>query len=365
MFILTLLHCSNIVLLVAISGLLLLTTQIFVRPGTPNVQEQHAKNYLTAGYIPSSIEEYITNHTVELGYDKIPSRGCTIWKDPSATPPHIYRGLQSYAQNLNNYTAIIDDFEPIPDLLEFIKRNGNHDVCINARPHPDGIAALFGGELSLTKSGFIEPLLPPMRSEIFCDHRGSIMNMDYLVHDFEAMCRALKPTSRRILIDMGASLDFHSGNQPIMFLLNQFEKFGFHFDHIYAFEITGAEPQHVYDTIPQKYMPSYHWINVGVNDQDGHKLNPLHSILKQFDPDDLIVVKLDIDTPQIELPLAMQLLKDPVYHELVDQFYFEHHVALKELLPYWGKAAKKQTVKESIDLFLALREKGIPAHFWP
>ncbi len=120
------------------------------------------------------------------------------------------------------------------------------------------------------------------------------------------------------------------------------------------------------DLLPNKYFASYHWINVGVSAEEGHKLNPLHSILKKFNEDDFIVVKLDIDTSSIEVPLATQLLedKDDVYHRLVDQFYFEHHVHLGELASYWKKSMKG-SVKDSLDLFYGLRKKGIAAHFWP
>ena len=34
------------------------------------------------------------------------------------------------------------------------------------------------------------------------------------------------------------------------------------------------------------------------------KMNPLYSILKKFNKDDLIIIKLDIDTPELELPLT-------------------------------------------------------------
>ena len=44
--------------------------------------------------------------------------------------------------------------------------------------------------------------------------------------------------------------------------------------------------------------------------------------------------------------------------------YFEHHVHLDEIAPWWG-CSMKETVQESLDLFDGLREKGIPAHFWP
>ena len=97
----------------------------------------------------------------------------------------------------------------------------------------------------------------------------NLMSLDYLVHDFEAMCRKLKPTSKRVFIDIGASLSFHLGGeeediQPIVTLLETYEKFGFNFDHIYGFEVEFAEPEDVYlEMLPEKYFPSYHWINVG------------------------------------------------------------------------------------------------------
>lgn len=217
-------------------------------------------------------------------------------------------------------------------------------------------------------SGYVEPLLPPMRSHKYCDPRQTsqkLMALDYLVHDFEHMCRKLKPTSRRVFIDMGASLAFHTGGSvPVVELLQLYEKFGFAFDHIYGFEVTFQQPSDVFGTLlPEKYLASYHWINVGVDATEGHRLNPLHSILKQFNEDDFVVVKLDIDTPSIEHPLVYQLLNDPTYHHLIDQFYFEHHVNLEELKLNWYPMVG--TVKESLALFHGLREKGIPAHFWP
>ena len=94
--------------------------------------------------------------------------------------------------------------------------------------------------------------------------KENIMVLDYLIHDFEAMCHKLKPTSKRVLIDMGASLSFHKGSTPMLELMDLYEKFGFNFDHIYAFEMTYTDPKEVYkNLLPEKYMPAYHWINVG------------------------------------------------------------------------------------------------------
>lgn len=104
----------------------------------------------------------------------------------------------------------------------------------------------------------------------------------------------------------------------------------------------------------------------GVTAEEGSRLNPLHSILEQFNEDDFIIVKLDIDNSSIEMPLAHQVLEGGeggIYHRLIDQFYFEHHVHIKEI-PAWNMFALG-TVKDSLDLFTGLRERGVPAHFWP
>ena len=94
-------------------------------------------------------------------------------------------------------------------------------------------------------------------------------------------------------------------------------------------------------------------------------MNPLKSILKTFQKDDFVVLKLDIDSPEIELNLARQLLEDKegVYHKLIDQFYFEHHIPMAEMIRYWGKNVNG-TMQESFELFHGLRKRGIPSHFW-
>eukprot|EP00553_Chaetoceros_curvisetus_P002520 CAMPEP_0204617688 /NCGR_PEP_ID=MMETSP0717-20131115/4597_1 /ASSEMBLY_ACC=CAM_ASM_000666 /TAXON_ID=230516 /ORGANISM="Chaetoceros curvisetus" /LENGTH=335 /DNA_ID=CAMNT_0051631287 /DNA_START=81 /DNA_END=1088 /DNA_ORIENTATION=+ len=334
---------------------------------------------------------------IRLGYDKeseVEAENpvtCDVWKDPSVTDLQTFGALKQYMKSLDEHTEAVEAFQPIPDLLKVIQSTNSHDVCKLARPHRKGLLGIFpdGGDgkgggkkyshggtkaqLSHTSTvGYIEPLLPPMRHFKLCTDRAHrkehVMNMNYLVHDFEAMCRNLKPHSKRVLIDIGASLDFHAdkGKMPIIWLMELYEKFGFHFDHIYGFESNFADPKDVYEKyLPEKYMPKYHWINVGVNSDENAKLNPLNSIVKQFTEDDLVIVKLDIDTSFIELPLAKQLLedKDDIYHRVVDQFYFEHHVHLRDMMPAWKKT--EGTIKDSFDLFQGLRKKGIPAHFWP
>ena len=145
------------------------------------------------------------------------------------------------------------------------------------------------------------------------------------------------------------------------------------------------------ELLPEKYFPIYHWINTGerivmyitlfaiswghityyftylcsvclfflqgVSHEEGSKMNPLRSILSSFDEDDFIVLKLDIDTASIELPLVKQLLdggENGIYHKLIDQFYFEHHVHMKEIAKNWKSTMSKCVF---LNIFLYVTQK--------
>mmetsp|Transcript_16837 Transcript_16837/g.25284 ORF Transcript_16837/g.25284 Transcript_16837/m.25284 type:complete len:393 (-) Transcript_16837:355-1533(-) len=334
-------------------------------------------------YVPAKVEQTIMDNLMNWGWNEASRKvhGCDIWTDKSASAGnlHLHELLNAFLRELKDYYKTIQNFQPtVLDALKAIQSNprGKNEICKALRLHPDGIQALFpSGQLSYTStSGYVEPLTTPMRHPDFCfdtQDKAALMDMNYLVHDFEAMCRTLKPTSRRILIDMGASLSYHTDTEvkaeipPIVHLLNMYHKFGFTFDHIYGYEATFTEPSTVFnDLLPKEYMTSYHWINAPVSATKGHKLNPLDSILRQFDKDDFIVIKIDIDTHVIEVPLVHQLLEDDSLNVLVDQFYFEHHVKFKEMSHIW-RSAMHGSLKETFDLFHGLRQKGVPAHFWP
>eukprot|EP00797_Seminavis_robusta_P007323 Sro14_g010540.2 (140) ;mRNA; r:77183-77602 len=137
---------------------------------------------------------------------------------------------------------------------------------------------------------------------------------------------------------------------------------GIVFDHIYGYEMRQEDPNTVFAKLPPEYRANFHWINVGVNADPTHRHNPWNIILDHYNEDDFIVVKLDIDTPAIERPLAHQLLNDPRLVKLVDQFYYEHHVNQRELSRHWGHTA--ESVEQSFQFFTTLRKKGVASHFW-
>ena len=118
------------------------------------------------------------------------------------------------------------------------------------------------------------------------------------------------PHARTVFVDMGAALDFHSMESPAMYINKVYAKFGFLFDHVYAFEIDPKNATEVFNKVPPNLRASYHWMNIGVSADPNSLDNPLYTILSKFDKDDFIVVKLDIDTPSTEVPLAYQVLNN-------------------------------------------------------
>mmetsp|Transcript_23228 Transcript_23228/g.39714 ORF Transcript_23228/g.39714 Transcript_23228/m.39714 type:complete len:384 (-) Transcript_23228:363-1514(-) len=327
----------------------------------------YAENY-TAGLA----ETYIMTHLDELGYGSTTNNPvtCNIWQTPDATTKEVYANLYQYMQDIKKHQEAVENFTTLPNLMTEIIHTGKHDVCATTRLHPEGLRGLFpSGQLSITPNGYVEPMLPPMRHPRICHPENNaalkywMFDLNYLVHDWERMCRRLKPHSKLVLIDMGASFDFQGTKSPMIALFELYEKMGFVFDHIYGFEITPKDATTIYNRLPQKYIPAYHWINAGVTRERGHNLNPLHSIVKSFTEDDLIVVKMDIDTSSIEVPLMRELIEDDVLVKLVDQFYFEHHVHMGDLARSWLRTMDG-TLKESLEMFGKLRERGVAAHSW-
>ena len=224
-------------------------------------------------YTPASVEDYIVTNAKDLGYENTDAqlaKGCSIWKFPNASTPENYNHLQEFRKEIEAYAQAVTDYNStIASLMKTMNTKGRGnwaDTCKKLRPHPDGIQALFPSkQLShMNGNGFMEPLLTPMRHPSFCWIEKEYITLKYLVHDFEAMCMKLKPHSKIVLIDMGASLEFHRNDIPIVNLMKEYEKFGFQFDHIYAFEVTKTDSDKIYnELLPVQYFPSYHWINTG------------------------------------------------------------------------------------------------------
>jgi len=161
---------------------------------------------------------------------------------------------------------------------------------------------------------------------------NSMASIEYLVHDFGHLCRQMKATSQILLFDLGASLSFGAKKlpSPVLKLVKMFRKFGLPFNHIYAWELNVKDPNTLFkEELPEYMDAAYHFINVGVSDDPESRQNPFKLLLENYNEDDVIIVKLDIDNPDIERKLVDQLLNNPRLLKLIDHFYFEHHVNQK------------------------------------
>ena len=365
-----------------------------------NNNNRHLDIPYNGTYQPAPVEAYIGRHMHALGFDAaVPAMvpTCHIWQDNTSTP--FYDALHTFGKELERYQRALQAFPSFGSDLRDSMTPTNNSVCDHLKLHNtfydnqkdpvmDGIPGFFrgSGQLSLTRAGWTEPLLPSLRHPRFCTEGKSLgqgnfmrnmMRTDYMVHDFHSLCQRLQPHSRMVFVDMGASLTFHGQHHasPVLELMDLYRQFGFYFDHIYAYEQSLAKsPDAVHDRVPDHWQAAYHWINVGVTDNTtNHKRNPWQMLLDHYKEDDLIVVKLDIDTPLLEKALVEQLVADPRLGRLVDHFYFEMHVNQQEMAVNWGFASMenssntgdlRDTVADALHIFRQLREQGIAAHFW-
>jgi hypothetical protein len=108
-----------------------------------------------------------------------------------------------------------------------------------------------------------------------------------------------------------------------------------------------------------------HFYNVGIDAGVGQKHNPLTQIRARCRPKDIVIFKLDIDN-SMEMKVVQQLLASPDLLELVDEFYFEHHVK-NDLMRMHGLGGndKSANLKTWYDMVLPARRKGLHMHFWP
>ena len=83
------------------------------------------------------------------------------------------------------------------------------------------------------------------------------------------------------------------------------------------------------------------YFNFGVSSDPSDPRHPWRLLRATAKLRDLVVVKVDIDSPSIEEPLVRQILEDDALSGLIDEFYFEHHVHNHPLMKFgWGPSVK-------------------------
>jgi hypothetical protein len=176
-----------------------------------------------------------------------------------------------------------------------------------------------------------------------------------------------RPTAKNILIDAGASL-FNGADNPkpssltgARWFYEYFLTQSFHFDHIIAFEYVQYSPKTYWSQIPDDLLGKLTFINVGV--ETTGKFNPWNVLKNIAKPEDYVIVKLDIDTPHLELPLIKQIVDNASISSLIDEMFFEMHITVTEMQIYWGTPGGE--LKDTYELFTKLRRLGVRMHSWP
>jgi hypothetical protein len=222
----------------------------------------------------------------------------------------------------------------------------------------------------------IEPLVGMLRDPLtMCDALRPVSGVfDPNVESWLQSKRFLLPhfptsKGRKLLVDLGASLYSgwfdETGAVGAKWFVELYARHNVTFDLIISFEATQHPAMRIFESIPTNLMGHYVFINVPVSSNPGSRFNPWNVLLQSASLDDYVVVKLDIDHPQTEMRLVQQLISNSSLSNLVDEFFFEHHVNSKIMHRYWHTENEQSRMSNSYNLFYNLRNAGIRAHSWP
>ncbi|CAE7332710.1 unnamed protein product, partial [Symbiodinium microadriaticum] len=173
---------------------------------------------------------------------------------------------------------------------------------------------------------------------------------------------------KNIIVDAGSS----RFDSSLWWFLCAYDQNSIVMNDIYGFEYSLLEPVNFWDHVPEKWFSSFHFYNTPIA-PGLSKTNPLQLIQRVATPSDFVVLKLDVDTAEVEIPIAQQLMRTPELVNLVDEFFFELHFRCEYMLRCgWSSpkpppdqiAGLKLNRPSAWMFFSKLRQLGIRAHAW-
>ena len=172
--------------------------------------------------------------------------------------------------------------------------------------------------------------------------------------------------SQKILFDIGSSYfvaaDGNTSGPHLgsWWFYEYFRTKSLKFDRIFAYEYQEIPPRKYWEQVPADMLSSLTFINVGVEEKS--KFNPWKILQAIAQPRDYVVIKLDIDTPPLEMALIQQLAANKNLHSLIDELFFEMHVTVNGMEKHWGSSPGQ--LKSTYELFSKFRKRGIRMHSW-
>ncbi len=186
--------------------------------------------------------------------------------------------------------------------------------------------------------------------------------------DYLLIERSPPPHRRAFFFDLGASLWTSGAGGPSQsWFYETYKKRNVNFDGIYAWEVSVHNPKEVFAQIPGSVRASYHWFNIPADPSPGSADNPFTILLQTALPEDMVVIKIDIDNSPIELKFIDLILKNQNISSRIDELFFEHHFNMQPMVGLgWGSSGSESgmTMVDSAKIFLGLRRLGIRAHVW-
>ena len=240
---------------------------------------------------------------------------------------------------------------------------------------------------------YIEPLTGAARHP-FAVHNGcclrsttkvrevNIYNLSYLLpHNGcagECASRRRPRHRRALLFDLGCSkwqdrgLTISGGFGSSLPLFRRlYERNCIAFDHMWGWEARPHNQAKWWSTVPTQYHDRLTFINRPVTAGGGGETDALATLAAVARPSDFVVVKIDIDSPTLELELVRRIAQSDELSALVDELFFEYHIRVEDATPacFARKAGFEtheatDTVDQALALMQLLRTRGVRSHFW-
>ena len=218
-----------------------------------------------------------------------------------------------------------------------------------------------------TFTEYIEPLVSHLRFPLV----GCITSPQSIV--FRGYIIPPPPSSfadrsiKKYYFDAGASSwSEGAGGPSLSYFYHMWLRHGIDFDEIHAFEMSTSKTDFVAslpDFVRNRtfYQQCSVSSSVEEHSQD-HPFVPLQ-IAQVVSPNSYIFFKLDIDSPLVENGQIDYIMND--LNSSITEIAYEHHVSGNHIMAkYWGTLDNNVSLRDSYDVFLRLRQKGIRAHSW-
>lgn len=248
-------------------------------------------------------------------------------------------------------------------------------ACLSP-PCDSGEAASLPFKVGALHTSYIEPLFGYMRHPKMFLSDGEdpdYANKEYMIVDKWALhhlhtrwrldAEAERPA---IFIDMGASTYFTGGGSASQnWFVGMSECMCVPFTRMHLWEGKSRKASIFWEQVPGFLLPQYQFYNRKLSSNHTSFHNPLNHLLAQASPGDVVVVKVDFDSPKVERSIIDTIMDIPDLYKFIDELYFEYHVPLGRMRSIWGKDVDPTaTVAMALDVFTELRKRGVRAHSW-